>query len=182
MVWRNIEVAQSCPTLCDPMDYSLPGSLVHGIFQARILEWAEYWEILMSPKKCLQPRVCVCMLVTQLCPTLCDPMDCSPPSSSVHGILQARILGWVAIPFSKGSSRPRDQTLEKPSKSLSGYNQLKRIFLLSFSVIYLSSPFGNLNVQEGQFIGLKNNSWLQIHLWNMDSVCVCVLLIVKILI
>ena len=37
-------------------------------------------------------------------------MDCSPPGSSVHGILQARILEWVAIPFSRGSSRPRDQT------------------------------------------------------------------------
>ena len=40
----------------------------------------------------------------------CDPTDCSPPGSSVHGILQARILEWVAIPFSRGSSRPRDQT------------------------------------------------------------------------
>ena len=48
------------------------------------------------------------MLVTQLCPTLCDPMDYSPPGSSVHGTFQARILEWVAIPFSKGSSRPRD--------------------------------------------------------------------------
>ena len=42
--------------------------------------------------------------------TLCDPMDCSLPGSSVHGILQARILEWVAIPFSRGSSQPRDQT------------------------------------------------------------------------
>ena len=42
--------------------------------------------------------------VTQSCPTLCDPMDCSPPGSSVHGILQARILEWVAISFSRGSS------------------------------------------------------------------------------
>ena len=50
------------------------------------------------------------VLVAQLCQTLCDPMDCSPPGSSVHGILQARILEWVIIPFSKGSSRPRDQT------------------------------------------------------------------------
>ena len=48
--------------------------------------------------------VCVCVLVAQSCPTLCDPMDCSPPGSSVHGVLQARILGWVAIPVSKGSS------------------------------------------------------------------------------
>ena len=45
------------------------------------------------------------VLVTQLCSTLCDPMDCSTPGSSVHGILQARILEWVAIPFSRGSSQ-----------------------------------------------------------------------------
>ena len=42
--------------------------------------------------------------------TLCDPMDCSPPGSSVHGILQARILEWVAIPLSRESSQPRNQT------------------------------------------------------------------------
>ena len=48
--------------------------------------------------------------VAQSCPTLCHPMDCSPPGSSVHGILQARILEWVAISFSRGYSRPRDQT------------------------------------------------------------------------
>ena len=48
--------------------------------------------------------------VTQSCLTLCDPMDCSQPGSSVHGILQARILEWVAIPFSRGSSWPKDRT------------------------------------------------------------------------
>ena len=47
---------------------------------------------------------------SQSCPTLCDPMDCSLPGSSVHGILQARILEWVAISFSRGSSCPRDRT------------------------------------------------------------------------
>ena len=50
------------------------------------------------------------VLVPQLCLTLCDPMDCSPPSSSVHGILQARIVEWVAMPLSRGSSWPTDQT------------------------------------------------------------------------
>ena len=48
--------------------------------------------------------------VSQLCLTPCDLMDCSPPGSSVHGILQARILEWVAIPFSRGYSWPKDQT------------------------------------------------------------------------
>ena len=46
----------------------------------------------------------------QSCLTLCDPMDHSPPSFSVHGILQARTLDWVAVPSSRGSSQPRDQT------------------------------------------------------------------------
>ena len=46
----------------------------------------------------------------QVCPTLCDPRDCSPPGSSVHGILQARLLEWVAMPSLRGSSQPRDQT------------------------------------------------------------------------
>ena len=46
--------------------------------------------------------------VPQSCLVLCDPMDCSPPGSSVHGILQARTLQWVAMPSSQGSSRPMD--------------------------------------------------------------------------
>ena len=49
-------------------------------------------------------------LAVQLCLTLCNPMDCHPSDSSVHGLLQARILEWVAIPFSRGSSQPRDGT------------------------------------------------------------------------
>ena len=52
-----------------------------------------------------------CVLVTQSCLTLCDPMDCSPPGFCVHGILQARILEWIAMPCSRGSSQPKDQTL-----------------------------------------------------------------------
>ena len=48
--------------------------------------------------------------VAQSCPTLCDPMDFSLPGSSIHGIFQARILEWVAISFSRGTSRPRDWT------------------------------------------------------------------------
>ena len=54
----------------------------------------------------LLPATCVCMLVAQSCPPLCDLMDCSLPGSFVHGILQARILEWVAIPFSRGSDLP----------------------------------------------------------------------------
>ena len=57
-------------------------------------------------------------MLLQLCPTLCDPMDCSPLGSSVHGILQVRILEWVAMPSSRGSSWPRDGTLSPVSGSL----------------------------------------------------------------
>ena len=49
---------------------------------------------------------CLC---AQSCLTVCNPMDCSPPVPSVHGIIQARILEWIAISYSRGSSRPRDQ-------------------------------------------------------------------------
>ena len=86
------EVAQSCPTLRDPMDCSLPGSSIHGIFQARVLEWGAIAKLL------------------QLCLTLCDCMDYSPPGPPVHGILQARIMEWVAMPSSRGSSQPKHHT------------------------------------------------------------------------
>ena len=53
-----------------------------------------------------KPTVVVDALVVKSCPTLCNPMDCSPPGSSIHGISQVRILEWVAIPFCRGSSQP----------------------------------------------------------------------------
>ena len=64
---------------------------------------------------CFQNQTCLYLgkvraLVTQSCPALCDLMDCSPPGSSVLGILQARMLERVAIPLSKGSSLPKDWT------------------------------------------------------------------------
>ena len=59
---------------------------------------------------CYIVHECVHAKLLQSCPALCDPMDCSPPGSSVHGILQARILQGIAMPSSKGSSQPRDQT------------------------------------------------------------------------
>ena len=80
---------QSCPTLCDPLDGSPPGSSVHGIFQARTLEWAAISFSMQESES----------EVAQSCPTLSDPMDCGPPGSSVHGILQARALEWGATAF-----------------------------------------------------------------------------------
>ena len=82
---------QSCPTLCDPTDGSPSGSPIPGILQAS--------PMLESESE-----------VAQSCPTLSTPMDCSLPGSSVHGIFQARVLEWVAISFSRGSSQPKDRT------------------------------------------------------------------------
>ena len=64
--------------------------------------------LLTSDRLCV--CVCVCVLVAQSCPTLWNPLDCSSWGSSVHGIRQARIMEWVAMPFSRASSRPRDRT------------------------------------------------------------------------
>ena len=120
------EVAQSCLTHSNPMDCSLPGSAVHGIFQARVLEWGAialgreqsptltpgHWSSIIFASSAFQPLlsatayVCTCQ-VTSLCPTLCDFMDCN---LSWDSILQTRILEWVAMHSSKGSSQPRDQT------------------------------------------------------------------------
>ena len=78
------------------MDYSLPGSSIHGILQARVLEWvAIAFSSLLQCRKVKSESE-----VAQSCPTLSDSMDCSPPGSSVHGIFQARVLEWGAIAFS----------------------------------------------------------------------------------
>ena len=83
---------QSCPTLCDPIDGSPPGSSTHGIFQASVLEW-----VAISFSNAWKWKVKSESEVSQLCPTLSDPMDCSPPGSSTRGIFQARVLEWGAI-------------------------------------------------------------------------------------
>ena len=78
------------------MNCSLPGCSVHGIFQARVLEWGA---IAFYTMGCIKVKV----KVAQSYPTLFDPMD-----YTAHGILQAITLEWVAFPFSRGSSQPRD--------------------------------------------------------------------------
>ena len=87
------EVSQSCPTLSDPMDCSLPGSSIHEIFQARVLEWGAIAFSGIYPAAAAAKSL-------QSCPTLCNPRDSSPPGSPIPGILQARVLEWVAISFS----------------------------------------------------------------------------------
>ena len=68
----------------------------------------EYYLALLNSRVVYYYYLKVKVLVIQSCLTLWDPMDCSPPGSSVHGILQERILEWVAMPSSRGSSRPTD--------------------------------------------------------------------------
>ena len=77
----------------------------HDQLMANFISWLTFPFTLFWSKP--QSWYTVCVLVTQSCLTLCDPMDCRPQSSSVHGLSQARILEWIAIPFSRGSSWPR---------------------------------------------------------------------------
>ena len=102
------------------------------------------------------------MLVTQSCLTLCHPMDCNPPDSSVHGIHQARILEWVAMPCSRGSSQPRDRTQspalqadalpsEPPGKPLKlKVESLSRVQLLAtpWTVTHQAPPSMGFSRQE----------------------------------
>ena len=122
-------------------------------------------------------RACVCACsVTQSCPTLCDPMDYSLPGSSVHGILQARILQWFTIASSRGSSRPRDPI---------------HTFCIGRQILY---HWATCEVHEPQLEHSKNPvhvivetdrviqnkiatqkndcEWLQNHLQNIVSLCI----------
>ena len=80
--------------------YPLPSNMhSHPGYQHPPLEWYIHYIL-----------VCGVCSVAQSCPTLCNPVDCSQPGSSVHGSFPLRILEWVTISFSRGSSRPRDRT------------------------------------------------------------------------
>ena len=82
--------------------------MIHCLENPR--EYTNYynWEVSMTSWLNTEITACIHAKLLQLCLTLCDPMDCSPPGSSVHGILQARIQEWVAIYSSRRSSQPRD--------------------------------------------------------------------------
>jgi len=121
--WSLSSVNAQCSIDCIRRLLESSGDKLLGFFQcvfetSILTGWYPYlWSYLaFSVSFCITDE-CECVLVAQLCLTLCDPVDCSPPGSSVPGILQARILEWVAIPFSRGSSRPRDQTM---SSALAG--------------------------------------------------------------
>ena len=122
---HSCSVAQSCPTLLQPhglqpsrffyaWDFAgkNTGMGCHFLLQRmfltqglnpHLLHWQTGSLPLRHPRNTIS-RGCVCVLFTQSCPTLCNPMDCSLPGFSVHGILQARLLEWIAIPFSRGFS------------------------------------------------------------------------------
>ena len=88
------EVAQSCPTLSDPTDYSRPGSSIHGIFQARVLEWGAIPYLEVFAEEIYSNGSSVGLLISissvqfssvaQSCSTPCNPMDCSTPGRPVH--------------------------------------------------------------------------------------------------
>ena len=94
-----------CSCLENPRDGGAWWPAVYRVTQS----WTRLKRLSSSSSSRSLSYLCAC-LVAQLCLTLCNPMDCSPPGSSVHGIFQARILEWVAIPFSRRSSQPRDWT------------------------------------------------------------------------
>ena len=81
--------------------------------------------------------------VTQSCLTLCDPVDCSPSGSSVRGVFPARILGWIAIPFSRGSSWPRDRS--RVSCIAGGFFP---IWATRFSLIYELKTWLKINIHK----------------------------------
>ena len=90
------------------------------------------------------------VLVAQSCPTLCSPMDYSSPGSSVHGVLQARILEWVAIPFSRRSSQLRDRT---------------RVSLTACRFFTIWATREACKIQAEDWLILKILQWI-IILWN----------------
>ena len=130
----KVNVTQSCLTLSNPhrtvarqapLSRGLPRQEYWSGFQFPSpgelpdpgIEPSSAWKVESLPAQCTNTH-CYLMLLSeaaakslQSCPTLCDPMDCSPPGTVVHGILQARTLEWVAISYAKGSSQPRNRTL-----------------------------------------------------------------------
>ena len=103
------------------MDREAWSAAIHGVSKSRTrlndwsdLIWSDVYvyviELFLLISECMSYYCELCAVMSHLCPTLYDPMDCNWPVSSVHRILQARILEWVALPSSRRSYRPRDQT------------------------------------------------------------------------
>ena len=105
---------------CHAPPISITLILIIPLQWARTLEWLRRYNklilkmymqfILINESKIKWSLCCLYVLVAQLCSTLCNPMDCSPPGSSIHVIFHVRILVWVAISCPRGSSQPWDRT------------------------------------------------------------------------
>ena len=89
------------------LPFPSPGDLSHPGIELRSPA-SQAGSLLSEPPG--KPHKYPCVKVAQLCPTLCDPTNCSLQGSSIHGVFQARVLEWVAISFSRGSFPPRDRT------------------------------------------------------------------------
>ena len=108
------------------------------------------------------------MKVSQACPTLCDSMGCSLPGSSVHGILQERILKWIAIPFSRGSSQPQG--------SNPGFLHCRRIpYCLSHQGLHILLLQKNLETHCWLFY-ITYWYWLRTDSWSIKTTHSCVAL------
>ena len=149
------------------MNCRLQGSSVHEISQARILEWVAFpsprdfrhlriepmspalpggFFTLESTGKLLHALVILFFtfsMCPQSCQALCDPIDCSPPSSSVHGILRARILECIVISSSRASSRPRDPTASPVFPTSAGRFFIPGQLVCSRLLIFLFYRWGN---------------------------------------
>ena len=115
-----------------PSYHSEPG-WAPCVVQQLPISYCTHGSVHMSVSELLS-RVWVIFQVALLCPTLWDPMDCSPPGSSVPEILWARILEWVVVPFSRGFSQLRDQTQVSHVTSRSKYRSLNLPHLQPFSL------------------------------------------------
>ena len=118
------------------------------------------WAIREAPMGRLKAKA----KVAQSCPILCDPMDCSPPGSSLHGIFQLRILEWVAISFSRGSSQPRDLTWA--SCIIRGFLTAEPPGKPFYCVIagHNVSTIANIQLTLNKFL-LNNLFSLLLHIW-----------------
>ena len=97
------KLLHSCPTLCDPIDGSPPGFSFPGILQARILEWVAISFSIRHHTELMHNKFLVCLMkeseVSQLCPSLCDAMDCSLPGFSVHAFSRQEYWSGLPLPF-----------------------------------------------------------------------------------
>ena len=117
---------------------------VHGVSKSRT--WLSDW--MTTLPECSNKSE---NEVAQLCPTLCDPIDCSLPGSSVHGIFQAKILEWVAISFSRISSQPRD------------WNWISRIVNRCFTIWATREPFILVGLRT--HLSTTEGFWLKVCLF-----------------